>query len=221
MERVWAVVVARAGNGAKTRLSAALSPSERRVLAQAMLRDVLDVCLQSTNVLAGTIAVVDEAARSSALGTRAHIVEDPGAGDMNAAVAAGVEAAQRCGATTVVVLPGDVPLITTADLGALLGAAGAATRAVVIAPSREGGGTNALLLRPPDVIAPAFGPPSASRHVRAGEQAGALTRTVARLGVARDVDTTQDLAALFDAPVGPRTAGVLAGLFSSRAASVT
>jgi 2-phospho-L-lactate/phosphoenolpyruvate guanylyltransferase len=221
MDRVWAVVVARAANGAKSRLAGVLSPGERRVLSQAMLSDVLDVCLRSTSALVGAVAVVDDAARSSAVRSRAVLVDDPGAGDMNAAVAKGIEAARRRGATTVIVLPGDVPLISTADLEALISGAGASPRAVVVAPSRDGQGTNALLLRPPEVITPAFGPPSAGRHVQAGVQACARTRALADLGVARDVDTPEDLIALVDASVGPNTAEVLANLRSSRALSLT
>jgi 2-phospho-L-lactate guanylyltransferase len=58
-------------------------------------------------------------------------------------------------------------------------------------------------------IGPAFGPPSVERHVRAGLAAGAVTRVEANLGLALDVDTPADLAALCDLPVGPHTAALL------------
>jgi 2-phospho-L-lactate/phosphoenolpyruvate guanylyltransferase len=79
----------------------------------------------------------------------------------------------------------------------------------VVAASRDRQGTNALLLRPPDVIAPAFGPPSVVRHFAAGRAAGALARLVTRLGLSHDVDTPADLASLLDAPVGDHTAVAL------------
>ena len=212
VDRVWAVIVARAGIGAKTRLAGALSASQRRALAVAMLGDVLDVCTRARAVLAGTLAVVDAEARSVALRCGALVLEDPGTGDMNAAVAAGVAGARQRGARTVVVLPGDVPLISASDIQALVSAAGAASRAVIVAASRAGDGTNALLLRPPDVIAPAFGPPSVGRHLQAGLAAGALTRVHTDLGVAHDIDTPADLVGLAEAPVGPETAAALAVL---------
>jgi 2-phospho-L-lactate guanylyltransferase len=115
---------------------------------------------------------------------------------MNAAVATGIHVARRRGAETVVVLPGDVPLISAADVRELLEAAGGAPRAVVVGSSRDGLGTNALLLRPPDVIEPSFGPPSVERHRQAGVAAGALSVVRAGLGLALDVDTPEDLAAL-------------------------
>ena len=44
---------------------------------------------------------------------------------------------------------------------------------VTIVPDRHGTGTNALLLDPPDAIAPSFGPGSFERHRQAAEAAGA------------------------------------------------
>jgi 2-phospho-L-lactate guanylyltransferase len=193
---VWAVVVARVANGAKSRLSTALDVEQRRDLALSMLADVLDVCAHAP-ILTGVVAVVDDpAARHEAEHAGAFVVEDSTPGDMNAAVNLGLRTAQSRGAQTALVLPGDIPLVTVDDLEALLAAAGHAPRAVVVGASRDGQGTNALLLRPLDVITPAFGPPSVERHLRAGRQAGALTRVVHHLGLALDVDTPADLAAL-------------------------
>jgi 2-phospho-L-lactate guanylyltransferase len=209
MSTVWTVIVARVGPRAKSRLASALEPDQRRELALAMLADVLDVCLGRESPLAGVIAVVDDpAARELAERQGALTVSDDG-GDMNAAVALGLRAASASGARTAIVLPGDIPLLSAADLHALLQAAAHAPRAVVIGASRDGQGTNALLLRPLDVIAPTFGPPSVERHTRLAHSAGAATQVIHDLGLALDVDTPPDLAALEDLPVGPNTANWL------------
>ena len=190
-EATWAVIVARISNGAKSRLAGALNALERQNLVLAMFSEVLTTSTRSASI-AGVVAVVDGAElRGRAQNAGATVVDDPG--EMNAAVMAGVDAAQRRGATTVVVLPADVPLITNNDLERLIAAAGNAQRAVIIGASRDGQGTNALLLRPPDVIAPAFGPPSVGRHFRAGQEGRAQTRIVFNLGLALDVDTPADL----------------------------
>jgi 2-phospho-L-lactate guanylyltransferase len=212
-DSVWIVVVARVGTAAKSRLAPMLSADQRRTLALAMLADVIDVCCQARGLVTGTLAVVDEpAARSVAVLGGAIPIADPGTGDMNAAVAAGVAAARRYGAGTVLVVPGDVPLISSGDLEALLDSAGQAPRAVVVGSSRDGQGTNALLLRPPDVIAPGFGPPSVGRHVQAGLAAGAATVVRRELGLALDVDTPDDLAKLQAGRPGRHTAAALASL---------
>jgi 2-phospho-L-lactate guanylyltransferase len=108
-------------------------------------------------------------------------------------------------------------LISTDDLQALLDAAGAAPRAVVVGSSHDGQGTNALLLRPPDVITPAFGPPSVGRHVQLGLAAGAHTVVRAGLGLALDVDTPDDLHALALDRLGPHMAAAMPGLLQQQA----
>ncbi len=67
---------------------------------------------------------------------------------------------------------------------------------VVIVPDRHGSGTNALLLDPPTVIAPAFGPGSFARHAALAAAADAKVRVGRLPSLELDVDTPGDLAAL-------------------------
>jgi 2-phospho-L-lactate guanylyltransferase len=213
-DSVWIVVVARVGPGAKTRLARVLAAADRRRLALAMLADVLEVCTRAG--LNGTLAVVDlPAAQAVAERADAIALADPGRGDMNAAVAAGLRAVRERGARTALVLPGDVPLISATDVQALVEAAGQAPRAVIVGASHDQQGTNALLLRPLDVIVPAFGPPSLARHLEAGLAAGALTLARADLGLALDIDTPADLTTLRRAILPAHTAAALAHLHNS------
>lgn len=197
---VWAVVVARLGRTAKSRLAPVLAPEERALLAHAMLRDVLDVVRTADLPI---IAVVAGAMPPD--GRCATVLPDPGRG-MNAAVAMGVQAARAAGAKRVLVLPGDVPLATAEELRALITLADQAPRAVAVARDRHGTGTNGLLLGPPDVIAPAFGAGSARRHVGAAWAAGAVGVRVDLPGLALDIDTPDDLPLL----VARRPAGHVA-----------
>ena len=64
---------------------------------------------------------------------------------------------------------------------------------VAIAPSDARSGTNALLLRPPDVIEPAFGSDSFEAHLRAAEAAGAAVQVVSDPALGFDLDTPEDL----------------------------
>jgi 2-phospho-L-lactate guanylyltransferase len=63
---------------------------------------------------------------------------------------------------------------------------------VLVAPTHDGG-TGALLRRPADVIAPAFGVASAAAHLRAARQAGVRAGLIWRPGLARDIDHPADL----------------------------
>jgi 2-phospho-L-lactate guanylyltransferase (CobY/MobA/RfbA family) len=64
---------------------------------------------------------------------------------------------------------------------------------VVVAPSDARDGTNALLLSPPGVIEPAFGPSSLEAHLRAAAAVGASVQVVADPELGFDLDTPDDL----------------------------
>jgi 2-phospho-L-lactate guanylyltransferase len=88
---------------------------------------------------------------------------------------------------------------------------------VVIVPDRHGTGTNALLLAPPDVIHPSFGPGSRQRHEDAARAHGARCRIAQPRSLVLDVDTADDIAVLraaLDARTGgaAHTRGLLARL---------
>ena len=72
-------------------------------------------------------------------------------------------------------------------------------RFAAIVPDRHGTGTNALLLRPPDSLVPAFGPGSCQRHQDAARSEGTVGEVRDVPSLALDVDTLEDLQALRDA----------------------
>jgi 2-phospho-L-lactate guanylyltransferase len=190
----WAVVVARTGPTAKSRLAPVLSPDERQELALAMLGSVLQAC--SSASLSGTLVVTDTAAGLAlARAAGAEPLRDPGGG-LNEAVRAGI-ATLSDKVEAALVLPGDVPLIQPADIHAMLAAA-RWTTAAVVATDRAGVGTNALLLRPPRLLAPRFGEASCARHLAAARALGAEAVRICLPRVALDVDEAEALEAVAD-----------------------
>jgi 2-phospho-L-lactate guanylyltransferase len=207
--RIWSVVVARCDLTAKSRLAAVLTELERSQLALAMLADVLDAAAHAR--LAGRIAVVDTlAAQASAAEHGAIVVADPRAG-MNGAVRAGVAAALARGARAVLVTPGDIPLVASGDLELVVEAA-TSPRVVVVGRDRQGVGTNALLLRPPSAIRPAFGVDSARHHLYLARVAGVPTVEVTSPRLRFDVDQPPDLAELRHLRPAGATGALLAHL---------
>jgi 2-phospho-L-lactate guanylyltransferase len=178
-------------SSALQRLGGVLDHAERRSLQAAMLSDVLAA---ATTFSARVVVVTaDELVAILAREHGARVAPDsnPPAG-INAAVARGVAATGAYGALVVM---GDLPCATAADLLQVT-VAHPGGRGIVCAVSRDGTGTNAMLLSPADVIVTSFGADSLARHVAAAAAAGAESTLVTAPGLMLDVDTPEDLAAL-------------------------
>ena len=102
---------------------------------------------------------------------------------------------QRRGFAAVLRVPLDVPLLQASDIDDLL-ATECAAPALVIVPSRDGTGTNAILRTPPTLFPSHFGSGSFAKHCDEAQRAASqvLVRRNARLEM--DVDDEADLRAL-------------------------
>lgn len=215
MSTALAILPIKRFDAAKQRLRTSLGPATRQVLVQAMFSDVL-VALGRAQSIAGLIVVsADNGAQRIAEGHGAKVIADEQQGH-NHAVALGIRRALELGADRVLLVPGDCPLLDAAEIDGLVSRP-AAGRSVLIVPDRHGSGTNALLLSPPGVFSPAFGPGSRERHEQAAREAGLSTETVTVSSLALDVDTPEDLAAVRAALAARRggaahTRGMLAQL---------
>ena len=204
---------------AKQRLADGMTPGARRALAEAMFSDVLVGLRRATAVDETLVVTSDNGAQQIAGGYGALVLDDNDEGH-NPAARRGIRAALEAGADRVLLVPGDCPLLAPAELDDLL-ARRTERRSALIVPDRHGTGTNALLLQPPDVIAPSFGPDSCQRHRRDAEGAGVSAQVVEVLSLALDVDTPEDLSALEDALAdrhggAAHTRGMLRQLMRSR-----
>ena len=194
---IWAVIPAKSPDAAKARLAPALSAEERAVLAGRLFRSTVEATL-ACPALAGAIVVsASPELRALAVELGAQACPDPPshhADALNAAIAFGCARAAALGATAALVLPADLPLLTPAVIMEFLVQAGDA--AVAVAPDRANVGTNALLLRPPWALAPAFGPASCDRHYAAAHARGLSAAFVRLSALALDLDMPADLALL-------------------------
>jgi 2-phospho-L-lactate guanylyltransferase len=191
---LMAVIPAKSLDRAKQRLAQALPPAARRDLVCRMLEQAL-AALAGAGIGRRVVATRDPALAALAA-QHGAIVFDPGIeDDLNATAAAAAAHARREGATSLLLLAGDLPWIGPEDVVAMIDAAAGAR--VVIAEAKDGG-TNALLLTPPDAIPFAFatGAPSAAHHAELAEARGLAPILLQRPGLARDIDLPADLAAL-------------------------
>ncbi len=195
------VVPLRGIDSGKSRLGLALDAEEREVLVLGLLGRTLDVlaawaAAQRIYLVTGD-AITGELARRSQ--PALALVREPRDGGLNAALRAARDAAVEAGATCVLMLPADLPLLEVAALDRLLDGADAALAAgngrplVVVAPADARGGTNALLVSPPSLVEPSFGEASLEAHLRAAARADATVQLVIDPQLGFDLDTPDDL----------------------------
>jgi 2-phospho-L-lactate guanylyltransferase len=206
-----AIVPVKGLAAANGRLDSLLAEEERGRLAEALFLDLI-VKLPRSRCIDDVLIVTSDPSVARQAGWFGHevLLQETDEGHAEAA-AAGARAAMAAGAQRVAMLPVDCPLLDTDELDAHLGRS---PRTALIVPDRHGTGTNALMLNPPDLFLPAFGPDSCARHVsraRATGQSFALEQVES---LSLDLDTPEDFTLLrdrllLDPQPAPRTAKVL------------
>lgn len=213
--RAVAVVPVKRFEAAKQRLAEALDPAQRATLAAAMLADVLEAIVRAERIECTIVVSDDLEARRIARRAGADVLDDPPQSGHSPAAMAGVASALTAGARCAVLLPGDCPLLDPVELDRAVATTG--LNSVGVVADRHGTGTNGLILQPPDVIAPAFGPDSCKRHLDLADRHGARGSILDLPSLALDLDTGDDLEALTGAlaeraGIAPATVAVLPAL---------
>jgi len=197
---IWAIVPVKPLRHAKSRLAPVLGDEERLELSRDMLRTVL-AALTGVSRIDRTLLVSrdpEALALGRHLGARTLSERSRFASRrgppiaLNQALAQATRAAIGSGASAVLVLPADLPLVTAQDIEALIDLMDPPP-AVVLAPDRRRDGTNALLTSPAALIEYAFGQASYDRHRAAALAAGARVAVCDSPALALDLDLPEDL----------------------------
>jgi 2-phospho-L-lactate/phosphoenolpyruvate guanylyltransferase len=202
---LWAVVPVKERGLAKERLAPVLRPQMRQALALAMLEDVL-LALTATPGIPGILVVtVDPEASRLAARYGARLVETGARDGHTGAVATAARLLAAEGRAGMLTLPGDIPLVTPAELAELL-AAHPPAPSFTIAPSHDERGSNAIACSPPDAVPLRFGEDSFYPHLRAAEAHGIKPNVLHLPGIALDIDNPEDVVSFMriDAPTRAR-----------------
>ncbi len=199
---MWAVVPLKNIRHAKQRLAPLLTPGERSELMLAMITDVL-TALTQTPGLAG-ILLVSRAPEATEL-ARNHdcelYAEAEGADLSESVQAAGGYLVANRDAKGTLIVPGDVPLITPADVAEIL----AGHERFTLVPDSEGDGTNCIVSSPPNLIRYRFDGHSFKPHAEAAFGVGITPRIVRNDAFGIDVDTPRDLSRILESAGPSRT----------------
>jgi 2-phospho-L-lactate guanylyltransferase len=186
---VYAVVPVKSLAASKQRLSTVFTPQERKQLTLAMLEDVLKA-LKGSVVDEVLVVGEDSEVHQTAEEFGAFYLSANRAG-LNSAIEASCEWCVCQNATSVLVLPADIPLLSSKEVNRII-ELGKGTSAVVLAPSKNWG-TNALYQNPPKLIPARFGPKSFFKHIREAYRKGGSVRLHFSQGTSRDIDSAADL----------------------------
>ncbi len=188
--RTLAVIPIQQLEHAKSRLASALDPATRQSLVLQLTRRTIEALQSVPDVAEVLVVTPDSHVASLVVRWGAHPLLQPQPG-LNAAIRAAQHVALRAGYPALLVVHGDLPLLTAPPVQtalALLEPPG-----IVLAPDRRGTGTNLLALAPPDVIPPAFGLESRRHHRLAALRARCTLRELWASALAFDLDTPDDL----------------------------
>jgi len=194
MPAAWALVPIKPFATAKTRLEGLLTRLECARLAEEMARDVLRALYAAPDISGIALLTTEPklatlAAEATAGKATRFYAEQPGE-DYRAALGRVAAELAAHGARQLLVLPADLPLLSSGDVRQLLESH---RGGVTLCPAAVDGGTNGLLLTPPTLIPFLYGPDSAARHRAAAAAVGVTARTADLPAFARDVDSPDDV----------------------------
>ena len=176
---------------AKQRLAAALTQSQRSQLAEAMLRDVMTAAAGVRNRLDVALVTGDARAQQLAREFGFGVIEDTRNESETAAIEMATAWCEQRGYDTTVVIPGDIPLITSDELHRVLDAAPAA--GAVFVPAYDRRGSNCILRRPASLIPLRFGNDSFLPHCEAMRKTGRELVILEMPGIGLDIDNPHEL----------------------------
>lgn len=191
----WAVLPLKDFVNAKQRLSGVLAPHERRGLFQAMVEDVLQTLSACSAVEHILLVSDDPSADLLAAKYQAHLLRENRPG-LNLAVQAAAAHVLAQGGQHMLVIHGDLPLVTTADIEQLF--RNHRSPGISIASDLVGEGTNIMLCSTPDCISFHYGEQSCAKHCEAASAAGIAYRVLSIPNAQIDIDQPLDLKILIE-----------------------
>ena len=172
---------------AKSRLSNILAEGERQALVLAMFDDVL-VSLKESHFIEKIFLVADKYFNLVADVQMITEIKNRG---YDEAIIEALKDSRVNQAQAMLILPADLPLVSRDELNTLI--RDQEDRSIRIAGARDQDGTNALVMKPPSLLATSFGVGSFERHKKFAKALSVKIEEINLPGLSFDVDTEKDL----------------------------
>jgi len=193
----WLVVPVRSLKDGKRRLTPALDAGERAALVERLLVRTLEQAAEFPGLGQTLVVTACEAARACAVACGVRVLDDSGSGGLNDALAQARSTVEALGASRMLVVSADLPLLEADDLRACAqAAAGTTGTTIALAPDRAREGTNGMCLPASCAFDFSFGPNSFVEHLDRVRRLNMHAAVVERAGLAFDVDLPAHLSEL-------------------------
>jgi len=187
---VFAIVPVKPLKDGKSRLAPILDSEARKDLNAFLMRRTFDLLAAFPGASRSIVISADAAVAAEAEARGMSFVMDDDC-DLNAALAKATRAAEEQGAEAVIVLPVDLPLVTSADLRRIASLTGPSKRCIIVS-DRHRRGTNLLYISPPCADIYRFGPGSFELHRAVAAALGFHTVEIADSVLSLDIDEPAD-----------------------------
>jgi 2-phospho-L-lactate guanylyltransferase len=204
-----AIIPLRSPACARRRLISVLSEKQRHELFFKLARQTVMALKEVPLIEDLTIVTASAEVETLAAHLEVRVLHQMRDEGINAACEAAIATFSARAPTSVLILPGDLPLVSADALNSLMHAARRQTRGVTIVPDRRHVGTNALVCSPADAIRLRFGPNSFSEHLRTAHEHGLEVQIFESAALSLDVDEPEDL----EAWLGADSPSVASALF--------
>ena len=193
--KVSALIPVKGFSNAKQRLSPLLDAAERELFAEVMFRDVLKQVLKARGLVETYVVTGDNKVAEIAASLGAQLIREKVEKGETDAVDFARGELKQLGREAVLIIPGDMPLVRSADIEEVLAQVpeAASFPFALLVPSHDRMGTNALLLAPPDIIKLRFGYDSFTYHMSQVSAQGLPLRFIENERLALDIDEPKDL----------------------------
>jgi 2-phospho-L-lactate guanylyltransferase len=178
---------------AKQRLAGFMTQKQRSALAWLMLEHLFHEVARARGYDGVAVVTLDAAAAQLARRFHFEVIKETQQTSENASVDYGSGILGARDARSVLRLPIDLPLIAAEDIENILARVNEQP-AVVLVPSRDGTGTNAIVRTPPELFPSYFGPNSLAKHLYEARRCGVPSELIHLPRVALDLDDPVDLA---------------------------
>lgn len=189
---LWAIIPVKPLRRGKSRLAGVLSDEERSKLNINLFENTIRSLMSVSQIEQILVISRDTSALSLARDYGVRTVQEDNNSELNMALERATAVVKKYGGTSLLILPADLPLITSEEICGILSQARQPPE-IVIVPDRREDGTNALYINPAGAIEYCYGCGSFLKYIEQAKIKNINVKVVHSDKIELDLDIPEDL----------------------------